>query len=157
MALSKAAREKIYQLLSFLNLTRDLIEITEEEPEIIKVVVNVPEADAGIFIGRFASTLDSLQLLLSLLLNQPELKYRVLLDIGGYRARRYAILEEMVARVSSLVESSGVAHALPPISPTERRQVHLMFESHPTLTTFSQGDGEARRLFIATRDSKILQ
>lgn len=156
MALTKTTHEKIYSLLSFLNISRDLVEITEES-ETVKVVVNVPEADAGIYIGRFASTLDSLQLLISLMLNQPTPKYRVLLDIGDYRARRYTILQEMVERISTLVESSGVAHALPPISSTERRQVHLMFESHPTLTTYSQGEGEARRLFIATREPKILQ
>lgn len=156
MALTKTAREKIYTLLSFLDISKELIEITEES-EIIKVVVSVPEADAGIYIGRFASTLDSLQLLISLMLNQPIMKYRVLLDIGGYRSRRLTVLEEMVQRISTLVSSSGVAHALPPISPTERRQVHLMFESHPTLTTYSQGEGEARRLFIATREPKILQ
>lgn len=156
MALSKPAREKIYTLLSYLDISKELIEITEES-EIIKVVVSVPEADAGIYIGRFASTLDSLQLLISLMLNQPIMKYRVLLDIGGYRARRLSILEEMVERVSALVSSSGVAHALPPISATERRQVHLMLESHPTLTTHSQGEGEARRLFITTREPKILQ
>ncbi len=154
MALTSEELNKIHTLFSFFGISSDQILVTDD-PDLVTISVDVPESEAGMYIGRFASTIDSLQLLLSIMLNKDlgDTHRHVLLDIGGYRSRRSRTLEEMVERVSQEVIASGAAHALPPISSTERRQVHLMFQDHATLTTYSQGEGQARRLFIAPKNN----
>lgn len=151
MMITDQARTNILQLFSYLGISEDKVVITEEAPELIKIDVNLDEHEAGVYIGRFASMLDSLQLVISLFLSQLEPRPHVLLDIGGYRVRRQDTLRAIADRLSQEVEETGEARAFPPISATERRQVHLMFKDHATLTTFSQGEGYDRRLFIGKK------
>lgn len=145
--------QKIYELFSFLGIEEDKILVTEDNG-LISISVDVPQEEAGIYIGRYASVLDSLQLILSILLNEGEIdRKHILLDIGGYRQRRFNTLKEMVDRIAGEVESSGIPRALPPLSSTERRQIHLLFQDHATLTTYSQGEGIDRRLYVAKKDN----
>lgn len=146
MNLSQSDLDKVHQLFSYLGITPDLIDVDLLD-DTVQVGVNVPSEDAGIYIGRFASTLDSLQLLLSLLLRSDEI-HHVHLDIGGYRERRQDVLAEMAERVAADVIESGLPRALPPLSPTERRAVHLLYQGHEELETYSEGEGHARRLFL---------
>lgn len=146
MNLSKPDLAKICQLFSYLDIAKDLVEVTEDG-DTITVSVGIPEEDAGIFIGRFASTLDSIQLILSLFLRSDTI-HHVHLDIGGYRARRAEVLKDMADRIAVDVLESGLPRALPPLSPTERRTIHLLFENHAKLTTYSEGEGRDRRLFL---------
>lgn len=143
--------QDVYRLFSYLSLSEDQIAIKEADG-LVTVEINVPEEEAGIFIGRYASVLDSLQLILSILLNKDEIERKhVLLDVGGYRGRRESTLKEMADRIAEEVEATGHPRALPPLSSTERRQVHLLFQDHATLTTYSQGDGQDRRLYVAKK------
>src|SRR3989339_1903693 len=149
MSLTQDEKNKILTLFSFFDL-ESLVSV-EEDVDLVKIVVDVPPEDAGIYIGRFAATIDSLQLLLSIMLNQGDDHRHVLLDIGGYRARRYSTLQEMVERVCAEVIESGQARALPPLSSTERRQIHLMLKDHDTFSTYSEGEGQSRRLYISLK------
>lgn len=153
MKLTAEEKAKILHLLSFVGISEELID-TKVDEELVTVTINLEEDEAGIFIGRAGSTLDSLQLLLSLMLNHNEIVHRpVLLDIAGYRSRRLATLKEMVDRVSQEVLNLGVSRALPPLTATERRQVHLLLQNHASLTTHSEGDRHNRRLFISPKNN----
>lgn len=143
---------KVHGLLGFFSIAPDQIEITVEE-DLIKVTVNLDEVEAGRLIGRFASTLDSLQLLLSLMLNQGDFRHHVLLDVAGYRGRRLETIQLMVDRAKAEVAASGTPYAFPPLSATERREVHLMFKDDAEFTSFSDGYGQDRRLFLAPKDN----
>jgi len=148
MPLNKDEQKLITDFLQKLGLDPSQV-TTTSEGDVVNVVVDIDSQEAGIYIGRYAATIDSIQLLLSLMLNKGMDHRHVHLDIGGYRARRLTTLQEMVDRVSREVLASGFAKALPPISSTERREVHLMLSDNEKLTTYSQGDGRDRRLFIA--------
>lgn len=141
---------KIHGLLAFLNITPDQIEVTAEG-DLIKITVLLPETEAGRLIGRFATTLDSLQLLISLMLNQGDSHRHILLDVAGYRARRLETLSTMVERAKQTVSSTGLPAALPPLSSTERRQVHLMLQDDVEFTSYSEGSGLDRRLYVAPK------
>lgn len=142
----------IYQFFSLFSLKKDQIKI-EEKDDLVDIYIDVSQEEAGAFIGRYASVLDSLQLILSIILNKNEpTRKHLLLDVGGYRKRRGETLKEIANRVAKEVEITGSPRALPPLSSTERRQVHLMFKDHATLTTYSQGDGANRRLFVAQKN-----
>lgn len=143
---------KVHTLLGYFAITPDQIAV-EETDELIKVTVNLDEVEAGRLIGRFATTLDSLQLLLSLMLNQGDFRHHVLLDVAGYRGRRLETIGVMVDRAKEQVRASGTPYAFPPLSATERREVHLMFKDDAEFTSFSDGYGQDRRLFLAPRDN----
>ena len=141
-------KDLIIKLLSDLGIEEDQILLTEGDP--ITVDVTVDDDRKGILIGRHAQTLDSLQLILSLMVNnQKEEHRRILLDISDYRKQRFEKIMDMADQVGATVAQTGQAKALPRLSPTERRQVHTHFSENEKLTTFSQGEGQDRRLFIA--------
>jgi spoIIIJ-associated protein len=142
--------KKIEELLALFDITSDQIKI-EETDELVKITVQMDELDAGRLIGRFASTLDSLQLIISLMLNRGEVHKHVLLDVAGYRQRRMGTLETMVENAKNQVKSTGAPCVLPPLSSTERRQVHLMIQDDAEFTSYSDGHGQDRRLFISLK------
>lgn len=141
---------KIYGLLAFFDISPDQIEVISEG-DLIKITINISETEAGRLIGRFATTLDSLQLLISLMLNQGDSHRHILLDVAGYRARRLETLTLMLDRAKQTVQNTGTPAALPPLSSTERRQIHLMLQDDAEFTSYSEGSGLERRLFVAPR------
>lgn len=149
MNLSKSDLAKVHQLFSYLDITPELIEV-ELDGDTVKISLAVPEEESGIFIGRYATTLDSLQLILALFLRSDTI-HHIHLDIAGYRERRSVTLQEIASRVEHDVLQTGLPRALPPLTSSERRQVHLMYKDHHELATYSEGEGRERRLFLAPK------
>ena len=144
--------EMIVQFFSYFGLSADQIHI-EEDREMIKITLDVPETESGRFIGRYASTLDSLQLILSLMINNGKAEHlHVSVDVGGYRSERQSVLESMAERISITVQETGTPHAFPPLSSTDRRAIHLLFQDHESLITYSEGSGQSRRLILALKN-----
>lgn len=142
----------IHQFFSAFGLTPTQIHLSVEG-DMLTITLDVPETESGRFIGRYASTLDSLQLILSLMLNNgSESHLHVLIDVGGYRAERQAVLESMAERLTHLVTETGTPHSFPPLSSTDRRSLHLLFKDHETLKTESVGEGQNRRLILSLKD-----
>ncbi len=142
---------KVETLLKLFDITPDQLVVSEED-ELVTITINIDEQVAGRLIGRFAQTLDSLQLIISLMLNNgKEIHKHVLLDVAGYRARRLSTLESMVENAKHQAREIGGACVLPPLSSTERRQVHLMLQDDAEFTSYSEGHGQDRRLFIALK------
>lgn len=143
----------IINFLEELRIDSSLVTINESG-ETIEVTVDMPSDQRGIYIGHHASTLDSLQLILSLMVNnQRDEHLRILLDIGDYRKRRLEKISEIVERVKDEVRSSSLPVSIPHLSPTERRQVHVMLSEDAEFTTYSEGFGMDRQLIIALSNS----
>lgn len=141
----------INQFFSYFGLTSDQIHITEDQ-EMITVILDVPKTESGRFIGRYAGTLDALQLVLSLMINNGKTTHlHVSVDVGGYRAERLSVLESMAERLTTAVLETNAPHAFPSLSSTDRRAIHLLFQDHETLTTYSEGEGSSRRLILAPK------
>ncbi len=143
-------REKIDYLLGLFGVGPSQITVTEQDDQ-ISIIIDMDELEAGKIIGRFASTLDSLQLVISLMLSHADIHKHVILDVAGYRDRRYQTLVNMVENAKHQVQESGVSFALPPLSSTERRQIHLMLQDDADFSSYSEGYGQDRRLFIALK------
>lgn len=141
----------IKQFFAYFGISDEAVHITQDG-EMVSITLDVPETESGRFIGRYASTLDSLQLILSLMLNNnQETHLHVSVDVGGYRAERLEVLRSMADRISEAVTETGAPHAFPPLSSTDRRAVHLLFQDHATLTTYSEGVGQSRHLILAPK------
>jgi len=108
--------------------------------------------DSGLLIGRNGETLRSLQYVVNLLVNQDRAdSVRVTLDVEQYRNRREKALKEMARRVAEKVSSSGRPVTLEPMSPAERRVIHMALANHPRVTTESTGYGMGRRISISPK------
>jgi len=105
--------------------------------------------DAGLLIGRHGETLQSLQFLIRMVTNrQLGRKAYVVIDIEDYRERRVQMLRRLARRTAGRVVSSGSDDSLEPMSPAERRIVHMALAGHPEVRTESEGEGNQRRVVI---------
>jgi len=77
---------------------------------------------------------------------------RVIVDAGGYRARREAALRDEADRAAERVMSEGQGVALSPMPAAERRYVHEYLRERGDVATHSEGDEPHRRLVVSPRD-----
>ena len=105
--------------------------------------------DAGLLIGRRGETLQALQFIVRMVTNrQLGRKAHVVIDIEDYRERRVQMLRRLARRTAGRVGSSGREYSLEPMSPAERRIVHMSLAGHDEVRTESEGEGNQRRVVI---------
>lgn len=113
------------------------------------LLLDVQGSDLGALIGRRGETLDNIQYLLRLMVNQQLRQWKnIVVDVEQYKARRVIQLTQLALRMADQVATSGRAMALEPMPANERRIVHLALRDHPTVFTESNGDGERRKITI---------
>lgn len=146
-------RDYIYEAKSFLRNVFDSMNLKaeiriKEDKNIIKINLYGPEM--GIIIGYRGETLDSLQYLVSLIINKDnEKEYkRVIIDTENYRAKREETLKRLALRIASKVSRTGRYVRLEPMNPYERRIIHSALQSNPYVETYSEGDEPYRRVVI---------
>jgi spoIIIJ-associated protein len=90
-----------------------------------RAVVSVVGATLDELVGEHGEVLDALQELTRLAVHrQTGGRTRLMLDIGGYRARRRADLSELGASAAEEVKRTGEAKALGAMNAFERKVVH---------------------------------
>jgi spoIIIJ-associated protein len=109
---------------------------------------------AGIVIGRHGQTLDAIDYLLNRVAShRAGGLVRIVLDVEGYRERRQEALEDEARRAAAEVRQSGRPVTLEPMSPRDRRIVHVALTDEKGVTTHSQGEGSFRRVVISPAES----
>ncbi|MFH1032518.1 MAG: RNA-binding cell elongation regulator Jag/EloR [Chloroflexota bacterium] len=115
----------------------------------VPVTVNIKGDDLGILIGRRGQGLASLQYIARLILShQTKMQVPVVIDIEGYKQRRYQALENLALRLADQVKSRGTSFTLEAMPSNERRVIHLALANNPDVYTESTGEGESRRVVI---------
>ena len=74
---------------------------------------------------------------------------RCRVDAAGFRASRESALRSLALEAAATVRREGRPHALPEMSPAERRIVHLTLETDPSVTTASHGDGFLKSVTVS--------
>ncbi len=117
----------------------------EEAPWILHVQGN----DLVMLVGRRGETLSALQYVTRLIASR-ELQRRanIVLDVEGYKSRREKQLQRLAARMAEQALQIGRTVSLEPMSPYERRIIHLALRDHPDVTTESVGEGQYRKVTI---------
>ena len=124
-----------------------------EDEEDGSMTFEIEGQDAGLLIGRRGETLQALQFLIRMVTNrQLGRKAYVVIDIEDYRERRIQMLRRLARRTAGRVGSSGREDSLEPMSPAERRIVHMALAGHPDVRTESEGEGNQRRVVIFPND-----
>jgi len=121
----------------------------EDEHDKPMVLVEVSGNDLSILIGRKAETLNSLQYITSLILNQQMGGWTpLMIDVQGYRFRRERQLRQLARRLADQAVATGRKQVLEPMPANERRLIHLELRYHPFVTTESVGEDPARKTTI---------
>ena len=100
--------------------------------------------------GKGGETIDALQYLLSQIASRAEggSRRRVSLDADGYRARRAAALEDLADRAAREAVEFGEEIELDPMTPHDRRIVHMALKDRTEVVTRSEGDEPRRRIIV---------
>lgn len=127
-----------------------------EEDGILKV--RVEGENVGSLIGHRGETLDSIQLLTNLTVNQlrseGDEKYRrISVDVGGYRRRREETLERLARRLAGKAIRTRRNVVLEPMNSYERRIIHSALTDYEGVSTASQGE-EPNRHVVITPDRR---
>ncbi|MBK5244047.1 MAG: protein jag [Eubacteriaceae bacterium] len=116
--------------------------------------INIEGNDMGILIGRRGQTLDSIQYLVSLVINRHSENYvRVVLDTEDYRAKREKTLEDLGEKMAGKAVYYQKKMILEPMNPSERRIIHAKLQNHEKVYTFSEGEEPYRRVVIQCKDN----
>ena len=108
--------------------------------------------EMGVLIGKRGQTLDSLQYLVSLVVNKEAQNYiRVKVDTEYYRRRRKATLENLAKNLAYKVKRTKRPVSLEPMNPYERRIIHSALQNDRYVTTHSEGEEPYRRVVITLK------
>ncbi len=152
------AQDSLETLLSYMGLDAFVfrendtsVEYDDEKSE-RPVVFDITGEDLGILIGRRGQTLACLQYITRLIVTrQTGYSAPLVLDVNGYKKRRYESLRALARNVADQVNRSGNPCTLEPMPAYERRIIHLTLAEHPAVTTESVGFGEDRKVVVLPR------
>ena len=108
--------------------------------------------EIGILIGKRGQTLDSIQYLVSLVVNKGNSPYiSILLDTENYRQRRKETLESLAYNLAKKVKQTKRNVVLEPMNPYERRIIHSTLQNDRYVTTYSEGEEPYRNVVITLK------
>ena len=123
----------------------------EERKDHIRYHIEGP--DMGVLIGRRGSTLNALQFLVGVINARKKLSdERVVVDVEGYRDRREKQLIEQAKRTATKVVRDDREINLEPMTPAERRVIHMALADRDDVSTYSEGKEPDRCVVIAPGD-----
>ena len=115
--------------------------------------INLSGPKMGLSIGYRGETLDSLQYLVSLVVNKNHSNpyKRVVLDAENYRKKREETLIRVAQKTAAKVRKSGRPYRLEPMNPYERRIIHSALQEYTDINTYSEGEEPFRKIVISLK------
>lgn len=144
------AKKFLNDVFAAMNMTVVVeIKYNEENKE---MDVDLSGDDMGVLIGKRGQTLDSLQYLVSLVVNKESDDYiRVKVDTENYRERRKETLENLAKNVAYKVKRTRRPVSLEPMNPYERRIIHSALQNDKYVTTHSEGEEPFRKVVVTLK------
>lgn len=142
---AELAEEFVRGVVESFGFEADLSKTLEDET----VRIDVNGDNLGLLIGPRGATVDALQELTRTAVQRrgEDMSVRLVVDVGGYRVRRAAALQQFARRVATEVIESGEPQALDPMSAADRKIVHDTVNELGTVHTTSEGQ-EPRRYVV---------
>ncbi|MCI8461837.1 MAG: protein jag [Lachnospiraceae bacterium] len=150
MSVSQCAEKFLNDVFAAMKMNVSVdINYKEEEKS---MDIDLSGEEMGILIGKRGQTLDSLQYLVSLVINKKSEDYiRVKVDTENYRARRKETLENLAKNIAYKVKRTKRPVSLEPMNPFERRIIHSALQSDKYVTTHSEGEEPFRRVVVTLK------
>jgi spoIIIJ-associated protein len=148
------ARELLAGILERMSIPAE-INASESEEQIELDIACEREEDLQRIIGRRGQVVDALQHLVSKMLarTRTERGKPLVVDAGGYRARHVERLEGLASKMAEKCLESGEEVDLNPMSPADRRVVHMAIARLDGVSTRSEGEGEDRHVVVVPGES----
>ncbi len=146
LTLQEVAKKFLTDVFKAMDLEVE-IKATQEDSHGMNIDLSGP--NMGVLIGKRGQTLDSLQYLVSLVVNKEADQFvRVKLDTENYRERRKETLETLAHNLASKVKKTGKKFTLEPMNPYERRIIHATLQENKFVETHSEGEEPFRKVII---------
>ena len=144
------ARDFLKEVFDAMNLAV-IIDVKYDEAE-NSMDIDLSGDEMGVLIGKRGQTLDSLQYLVSLVVNKDMDNYiRVKVDTENYRQRRKETLENLAKNISYKVKRTKRPVSLEPMNPYERRIIHSALQNDKYVTTHSEGEEPYRHVVVVLK------
>lgn len=137
-------------ILKYMGITA---EVSVKEESETKIFINIQTEDSGVLIGKKGATLEALQFLISMMatkhiddgndnsiIEETETKRHIILDVDGYRDRREETLKHIARQSAATAKRTRRPISLDPMSPYERRVIHVELQEDPEIETRSEGE-----------------
>ena len=148
--IKKTAHDFLVDIFKAMEMEVDISEDYQKDTGIL--TVDMEGEDMGVLIGKRGQTLDSLQYLLSLVINKDVDGYiHVKADTENYRERRKKTLENLAKNIAFKVKRTRQPVALEPMNPYERRIIHSALQNEKFITTYSEGEEPYRKVIVALK------
>jgi len=144
------AIETLREILAFFGAENNAID--EYEGDEGELILDVIGDDLAVLIGRYGKTLDALQYLVASIVNK-RIGYRhpIAIDVEGYRNRRRQKLENLAKSAAARCIRSKKEVRLRPMTPYERRTIHIILRDEKRVETYSEGIDPQRQIVVKPR------
>ena len=145
--------DKAVQFLNSVFEAMDILVVVKaEHKEDNSLEIELSGDEMGVLIGKRGQTLDSLQYIVSLVINKDVENYiRVKVDTENYRQRRKDTLENLAKNIAYKVKRTKRSVSLEPMNPYERRIIHSALQNDKYVTTHSEGEEPFRRVVVTLK------
>lgn len=148
--IADTAIEAIQDILKYFNVGEVTIE--EYEGDEGELILDITGDDLAVLIGRHGRTLDSLQFLISSITSRiVGHRYPIVVDVEGYKVRQRQKIEDIALNAADKAVDQDRSIKLRPMTPYERRIVHIALRGDDRVETVSEGEGRARRVVVSPR------
>lgn len=138
---------KIEETLSFFGERN--VRIDEYETDDHSLIFDIFGDDLAVLIGHHGHTLDALQSIINAFLsNALHFYYPISLDVEGYKERRKEKIQAIALSAAARAKRRGCRVVLAPMSPADRRLVHIALINDTEVTTHSEGYEPNRRVVV---------
>ena len=139
-----AALQDILQYFNVGDVTIDEYEGDEGE-----LILDISGDDMAVLIGRHGKTLDALQFIVSMItIRTIGFRYPVVVDVEGYKNRQRQKLESIAHSSANRAVGQHRKVGLRPMTPYERRIIHIALRDDDRVETVSEGESSARHVVV---------
>lgn len=149
-AIADTAIAALQDILKYFNVGE--VTIDEYEGDEGELILDITGDDLAILIGRHGRTLDALQFVVSAItVRSMGFRYPVVVDVEGYKSRQREKLESIARSTANKAASQHRSVKMRPMTPYERRIVHIALRDDDRVDTASEGEGSARHVVVVPR------
>ncbi|MEE0846082.1 MAG: KH domain-containing protein [Eggerthellaceae bacterium] len=125
------------------------VTIDEYEGDDGELILDITGDDLAVLIGRHGKTLDALQFVVSAItVRTMGFRYPVVIDVEGYKNRQRQKIEAIARSSANKAANQHRSVKLRPMTPYERRIVHIALRDDDRVETASEGEGSARHVVV---------
>ncbi len=145
--IADTAIEAIQDILKYFKVGE--VTIDEYEGDEGELILDITGKDLAVLIGRHGKTLEALQSIISsITVRNIGFRYPIVVDVEGYKSRQRQKLEAIARSAANRASAQKRSVKLRPMTPYERRIVHMALKDDSRVQTASEGEGSARHVVV---------